>query len=42
MIKEFENLLISTKRDGIERLLEFIRKSDFLYGTSKNKISFLP
>lgn len=29
MIKEFEDLLISTKRDGIERLLEFIRKSDF-------------
>ena len=29
MIKEFEDLLLSTKREGIDRLLEFIRKSDF-------------
>lgn len=29
MIKDFENLLISTGRDNIESLLEFIRKSDF-------------
>lgn len=28
-IEEFENLLLSTKREGIEALLEFIRKSDF-------------
>ena len=29
MVKEFEDLLLSTKREGIDRLLEFIRKSDF-------------
>ena len=29
MIKKFEELLLSTKREGIEALLEFIRKSDF-------------
>lgn len=28
-IEEFENLLLSTKREGVEALLEFIRKSDF-------------
>jgi hypothetical protein len=28
-IEKFESLLRSTKRDGIESLLEFIRKSDF-------------
>lgn len=28
-VEKFENLLISTQRDGIDRLLEFIRKSDF-------------
>lgn len=28
-IEEFESLLLSTKREGIEALLEFIRKSDF-------------
>ena len=29
MVKEFEELLLSTKREGIEKLVEFIRKSDF-------------
>lgn len=29
MVKEFEDLLLSTKREGIDRLLDFIRKSDF-------------
>lgn len=29
MIKKFEDLLLNTKRDGIEGLLDFIRKSDF-------------
>ena len=29
MIKQFEELLLSTKREGVEALLEFIRKSDF-------------
>ena len=29
MVKEFEDLLLSTKREGIDKLLEFIRKSDF-------------
>lgn len=29
MVEEFEELLRSTKRDGIEKLLAFIRKSDF-------------
>lgn len=29
MIKKFEELLLSTKRKGIEKLIEFIRKSDF-------------
>ena len=29
MIKQFEELLLSTNREGIEALLEFIRKSDF-------------
>lgn len=29
MIKKFEELLLSTKREGVEALLEFIRKSDF-------------
>ena len=29
MVKEFEDLLLSTKREGIDRLLEFIKKSDF-------------
>lgn len=28
-IKRFESLLRSTKREGIEKLIEFIRKSDF-------------
>lgn len=28
-IKSFEELLLSTKREGIEKLLDFIRKSDF-------------
>ena len=28
-VKLFEELLLSTKRDGIDKLLEFIRKSDF-------------
>ena len=28
-IKRFEKLLLSTEREGIEKLLEFIRKSDF-------------
>lgn len=28
-IERFENLLLATKREGIEDLLEFIRKSDF-------------
>ena len=29
MIKEYEELLLSTNREGIDKLLEFIRKSDF-------------
>lgn len=29
MVKEFEELLLSTGRTGIDRLVEFIRKSDF-------------
>lgn len=29
MIKEYEELLLSTKREGIEALLKFIRESDF-------------
>ena len=29
MVIEFEDLLLSTKREGIDKLLEFIRKSDF-------------
>lgn len=29
MIKQFEELLLSTNREGVEALLEFIRKSDF-------------
>lgn len=29
MIKKFEEMLLSTKRDGMDLLLEFIRKSDF-------------
>ena len=28
-VSRFEELLLSTKREGIEKLLEFIRKSDF-------------
>lgn len=28
-IKEFEVALLATKREGMDRLLEFIRKSDF-------------
>ena len=28
-IKEFEAALLTTKREGMDRLLEFIRKSDF-------------
>lgn len=28
-IKRFEELLVSVHRDGIDRLLDFIRKSDF-------------
>lgn len=28
-IERFEKLLLETKRDGIEKLIEFIRKSDF-------------
>ena len=28
-IKRFEELLLSTEREGIDKLLEFIRKSDF-------------
>lgn len=29
MVEKFEKLLLDTKRDGMDRLLEFIRKSDF-------------
>lgn len=29
LVEKFENLLLETKRPGIENLLEFIRKSDF-------------
>ena len=29
LIEEFESLLMSTKREGIERLIDFLRKSDF-------------
>lgn len=29
MINEFEKLLLSTEREGMDKLLEFIRKSDF-------------
>ena len=29
MEKEFEQLLLSTKREGMDKLLNFIRKSDF-------------
>lgn len=28
-IKRFEELLLSTKREGIDKLIEFVRKSDF-------------
>lgn len=29
MVEKFEKLLTSVKREGMDRLLEFIRKSDF-------------
>lgn len=29
MVEEFEKLLINTKREGIEKLINFIKKSDF-------------
>lgn len=37
LIKEFEELLLSTKRDGIENLLAFIRKSDFYTAPASTK-----
>ena len=37
MIKKFEELLLSTKREGIETLLEFIRKSDFYTAPASTK-----
>ena len=37
MIKQFEELLLSTKREGIEALLEFIRKSDFYTAPASTK-----
>ena len=37
MIKKFEELLLSTKREGIEALLEFIRKSDFYTAPASTK-----
>lgn len=36
-IEEFESLLLSTKREGIEALLEFIRKSDFYTAPASTK-----
>lgn len=36
-IEEFENLLLSTKREGVEALLEFIRKSDFYTAPASTK-----
>ena len=41
-IKKFEATLLATEREGMDKLLEFIRKSDFLYGSSKHQVSFLP
>ena len=37
MIKKFEELLLSTKREGVEALLEFIRKSDFYTAPASTK-----
>ena len=37
MIKKFEELLLSTGREGIEDLLEFIRKSDFYTAPASTK-----
>ena len=37
MISKFEKLLIETKRDGIEKLLDFIRKSDFYIAPASTK-----
>lgn len=36
-IKRFEELLLSTKRQGIDKLLEFIRKSDFYTAPASTK-----
>ena len=37
MIEKFEELLLSTKREGVEALLEFIRKSDFYTAPASTK-----
>lgn len=37
VIKKFEELLLSTKREGVEALLEFIRKSDFYTAPASTK-----
>ena len=37
MIKKFEELLLSTKREGFDALLEFIRKSDFYTAPASTK-----
>ena len=36
-IEEFENLLLSVEREGIENLLGFIRKSDFYTAPASTK-----
>ena len=36
-IKRFEELLLSTNRDGVDKLIEFIRKSDFYTAPASTK-----
>lgn len=36
-IKRYEDLLLSVKREGIENLLSFIRKSDFYTAPASTK-----
>lgn len=37
LIEEFERLLLGTKREGVEKLLTFIRKSDFYTAPASTK-----
>lgn len=40
-IEQFEELMSTIERPGIDKLMDYIRKSDFYNSTGKHKVSFI-